>query len=63
MSIRHRVVRRFPVSDAALVKIGKILLVVFFAVTALSGFILKKKFEYVDELAVGDHLETGIGYK
>ena len=36
---------------AALVKIGKILLVGFFAVTALSDFILKKKFNYVDELA------------
>ena len=64
MSIRHRVVRRFPVSDAALVKIGKILLVVFFfLVMALSGFILKKKFKYVDELAASDHLETWIGYK
>ena len=47
---------------AALIKIGKILLVGFFAVTALSDFILKK-FKYVDELAAGDHLETWIGYK
>ena len=62
MSFRHRLVRRFHVSDAVLVKIGKILLVVF-AVTALNDFILKKKFKYVDELVAGDHLETGIGYK
>ena len=58
MSIRHRVVRRFHVSDAALVKIGTILLVVFFAVTALDDFVLKKKFKYVDELVAGDHLES-----
>ena len=58
MSFRHRVVRRFLVSDAAIVKIGKILLVVFFAVTALNDFILKKKFKYVDELVAGDHLES-----
>ena len=55
--------RCFHVSDAALVKIGKILLVVFFAVTALSDFILKKKFKYADELAADDHLETWIGCK
>ena len=48
---------------AALIKIGKILLVGFFAVKALSDFILKKKFKYVDELVAGDHLETWIGYK
>ena len=41
---------------AALINIGKILLVGFLAVTALSDFILKKKFKYVDELAAGDHL-------
>ena len=63
MSIRHRVVRRFHVSDAALVKIGKILLVVIFAVMALNDFILKKKFKYVNELVAGDHLEAWIGYK
>ena len=40
-----------------LVKIGKILLVEFFAVTALSDFILKTKFNYVDELAAGAHLD------
>ena len=62
-SIRHGIVRRFHVSDAALVKIGKILLVVFFAVTELSDFILKKKLKYVSELVASDHLETGIGYK
>ena len=50
--------RRFHVSDAALVKIGKILLVVFFAVTALNDFVLKKKFKYVDELVTGDHIES-----
>ena len=43
---------------AVLIKIGKILLVGFFAVTVLNDFILKKKFKYVDELAAGDHLET-----
>ena len=48
---------------AALVKIGEILLVGFFAVAALSDFILKKKFKYVYELATGDPLETWIGYK
>ena len=48
---------------AALIKIGKILLVEFFAVTALSDFILKKKFKYIDEFVAGDHLETWIGYK
>ena len=48
---------------AALVKIGKILLVRFSAVEALNDFILKKKFKYVDELARGDRLETWIGYK
>ena len=41
---------------AALVKIEKILLVGFFSVTALSDFILRKKFNYVDELAEGDYL-------
>ena len=39
---------------AALVKIRKILLVGVFAVTALSDFILKKKFEYVDQLFSGN---------
>ena len=48
---------------AALIKIGKILLVGFFVVTVLSDFILKKKFKYVDELIAGDHLETWIGYR
>ena len=62
-SIRHGVVWRFHVSVAALVKIGKIWLVGFFAVTALNDFILKKKFKYVDELVAGDHFETWIGYK
>ena len=57
LSIRHEVVKCFHVSDAALVKIGKILLVVFYAVTALNDFILKKKFKYVDMLAAGDHLQ------
>ena len=55
--------RRFHVSDAALVKIEKILLVVIFAVMALNDFILKKKFKCIDELVEGDHLETWIGYK
>ena len=43
---------------AALVKIGKILLVGFFTVTALSDFILKKKYKCVNELAAGNHLAT-----
>ena len=47
----------------ALVKIGKILLEGIFAATALSDFMLKKKFKYVDELVAGDHLATWIGYK
>ena len=47
---------------AALIKIGKILLIGFFAVTALIDFLLKK-FQYVNELAAGDHLETWKGYK
>ena len=57
MSFRHKLVRRFHVSEAALVKMGKILLVVFFAVTALCDFVLKK-FKYVNELVAGDHLES-----
>ena len=37
---------------AVLVKIGKILLVGFCAVSEMNNFILKKKFNYVDELAI-----------
>ena len=48
---------------AALIRIEKIWLVGFFAVTALSDFTLKKKFKYVDEFVAGNHLETRIGYK
>ena len=48
---------------AALVKTGKVWLVGFFADTALSDFILKKKFKYADELVAGDRLETWIEYK
>ena len=44
----------------ALVKIGKVLFVQFFAVTVQSDFVLKKKFNYVDELSAGDHLGTWI---
>ena len=47
----------------ALVKIGKNLLEGFFAITALSDFILKKKLKYVNELVVGDRLEIWIRYK
>ena len=46
--------RRFHVSDAALVKIGLILIVVIFAVMALNDVILKKKFKYANELVSGE---------
>ena len=54
MSIRRRVVRCFHVSDAALVKIEMILIVVIFVVMALNDVILKKKFKYANELVSGE---------
>ena len=44
-----------------LVKIGKDFLVGFFAVMALSDFVLKK-FKYVDVLAYSDHRTAKIEY-
>ena len=38
-------------------------LVRFFAVTALSGFVLKKRFKDADVLAYGDHQAARIVYK
>ena len=35
----------------------------FFAVTALSDFVLKKRFKYADELASGDHRAAKVKYK
>ena len=74
-SIRHGVVRLFHISDAwksllnlncnsgCVSKDWKDFVSRFFAVTALSDFILKRKFKYVDELAASVHLAAWIMYK
>ena len=47
----------------ALVKIGKVFSVGFFAVMALSDFVLKKRFKDADVLAYSDHRTARILYK